>query len=220
MNAQRHKVGGLVRVLQGHVGDFQEFVLFQNEVIRRRHDDSCLCRSTACFVGNPMVGVGDARRGVPHERLAQRVFAGQLRQVFCDEAAVAFLGDYEDVLSGDKPRKAVKGHLDQRAPRSQDIEKLLRSGLLAHGPEAASDSAGHDNGVGVLACAHGSVCHAWGASATGFAGADVSDHSGQSHLRWPRCDPHEESTNMSPIKLMGWRSLTTMPGKNTNWHVP
>mgnify|MGYP004362299227 CR=1 FL=1 len=47
-------------------------------------DDRRLCRSTACFVGNPMVGIGDARRGVPHERLTQRVFAGQLGQVFRD----------------------------------------------------------------------------------------------------------------------------------------
>lgn len=121
----------------------EELVFLEHELVGGDDDDVGLWAACLDAVG----GVGDAGRGVAPGGLGQDLVVGEEGELLLDEPDVAPIGDDVDVFSGDDFLKAVDGHLQERSPCAEEIEKLFRPVFTAEGPEAATDAAAHDDAI-------------------------------------------------------------------------
>ena len=123
-----------------------ELLLADDQMVGRRHDH--------CGVGILLVelvgGVGHAGGRVALVGLQQDILLRNLRQLFVDQAGVTLRRDDEDVFRRNDRGIAVESHLQERPADAQDVDELLGTGLAADWPEAAADTARHDDTVMIM----------------------------------------------------------------------
>ena len=100
-------------------------------------------------LGDDVVGVGDAGRGIAPPRLEQHLLRLQLGQLLADKRRVLCIGHHIDVLRRAYGGEAVEGLLDEGAAVAEEIQELLGVVRAAHGPETASDATGHNDAIGM-----------------------------------------------------------------------
>ena len=89
---------------------------------------------------------------------AQHLPRLQLGYMLQYEVAVAAVGDDKKILGRHDGREALEGRADERLSRAENVMELFRLFLSAHGPEAGSGPAGHDNAIDMAVHRFGMDC--------------------------------------------------------------
>lgn len=129
-----------------------ELLLIEDEVVGRRHDH----RRRGLQRPEPEGRIGDAGGRIASDGLTQHLFGSQLGNLFEHQLPVGGIRHDEEILRRDDRGKTLERMANEALPRAQDVEKLLGKMASAGRPEAAADSAGHDDTVTIAGC-HGSV---------------------------------------------------------------
>lgn len=132
-------------------GDVAAELLFvEDEVVGRRHDHRR--RRLQRFEAEGRIG--DAGGRIASNGFAQHLLGPELGELLENQLPVGGIRHDQKVLRWDDRRKTLERMADEALPRAQDIEKLLGEVTSAGRPEAAADSAGHDDAVAIYLIRH------------------------------------------------------------------
>lgn len=151
-DADRHQ--RIARLGKLHAGGdvAAELLLVEDEVVGRRHDHRR--RGLQRFEAEGRIG--DAGGRIAPDGLAQHLLGLQFGELLEHQLPVGGIRHHEEVLRRDERCKTLERMADEALPRAQNIEELLGKMASAGRPEAAADSAGHDDTVAIAGC-HGSA---------------------------------------------------------------
>ena len=127
-----------------------ELLLVEDEVVGRRHDHRR--RGIQRFEAEGRIG--DARGRIASNGFAQHLLGPELGELLENQLPVGGIRHDQKVLRRDDRRKTLERMADEALPRAEDIEKLLGEVTSAGRPEAAADSAGHDDAVAIYLIRH------------------------------------------------------------------
>ena len=143
LHAERDNGIGLARKLEALPHHAAELLHVGHKGIRGRHH----------HIGLGVDGldapthVGDARRSVAAAGFQQDIAFRHIGQLLMDEGEILAIGDHPHTLGRANACKAVVGELEQGAPHTKDINKLLRSLNRTHGPETTAYASCHYHNV-------------------------------------------------------------------------
>lgn len=98
--------------------------------------------------------IGDTWSGIASLRFGEDVVCRHVRDLLLDDAYVFLVGDHPHVLYRADGLQTVHGELDEGTSHAHDIDELFGVTWSGHGPEAATDAAGHDYYLCVGVIAH------------------------------------------------------------------
>lgn len=149
-DADRHQ--RIARLGKLHAGGdvATELLLIEDEVVGRRHDHRR--RRLQRFEAEGRIG--DAGGRIASDGFAQHLLGFEFRKLLENQLPVGGIRHDQKVLRRDDRRKTLERMADEALPRTQNIEKLLGEVASAGRPEAAADSAGHDDAVAIYSIRH------------------------------------------------------------------
>lgn len=149
-DADRHQ--RIARLGKLHAGGdvAAKLLLIEDEVVGRRHDHRR--RRLQRFEAEGRIG--DAGGRIASNGFAQHLLGPELGELLENQLPVGGIRHDQKVLRRDDRRKTLERMADEALPRAQDIEKLLGEVTSAGRPEAAADSAGHDDAVAIYLIRH------------------------------------------------------------------
>ena len=136
-NADGEQRVAKLRKLQTPVDGLHKTALVADVMVGGRYDDV----GVGVHRLNLVTSVCDARRGIAAQRLGEDILVVQFWQLLLDKRCVCAARHNVDVFGAANLRKPVESLLQKRAPRPEDVEKLLGASHTALGPETASNAA-------------------------------------------------------------------------------
>ena len=143
LDTKSNQVTTFMRLIDTDSNRFQKLLILQNEVITGCYDDVGI----GFTLGNPESGISHARGSIAHVRFAQHLLRFQIRKLFKHELFIALVGNDQNIFLRANRQEAVVGHLNERAPYTEDVVKLLWKSGAAHGPKTAANATRHDDTV-------------------------------------------------------------------------